>query len=92
MVFTGQVVHNRQQKPIHRKGAAIEHWEKRKTVSDLRASLGFCNYYSGYIEMYATYAAPMTVMLKSLPEESKKGSKKAVVWNDELHRAFQGKN
>ena len=31
--------------------AAIEHWEKPKTVSELRAYLGFCNYYSGYIKM-----------------------------------------
>ena len=70
--------------------AAIEHCEKPKTVSELRAYLGICNYYSGYIKMYAGYAAPMTAMLKGNQEETKKGSKKAVVWNDESDRALEG--
>ena len=70
--------------------AAIEQWEKPKTVSELRAYLGFCNYYSGYIKMYAEYAAPMTTMLKGNREETKKGSKKALVWTAESDRAFEG--
>ena len=70
--------------------AAIEHWEKPKTVSELRAYLGFCNYYSGYIKMYAEYAAPMTTMLKGNREETKKGSKKALVWDADSDRAFEG--
>ena len=82
VVFAGHVVGNGQRKPIAGKVAAIEHWEKPKTVSELRAYLGFCNYYSGYIKMYAEYAAPMTAMLKGNREETKKGSKKALVWND----------
>ena len=52
--------------------------------------MGFCNYYSGYIKMYAEYAAPMTTLLKGNREETKKGSKKALVWNDECDRAFEG--
>ena len=90
VVFAGHVVGNGQWKPIPGKVAAIEHWEKPKTVSELRAYLGFCNYYSGYIKMYAEYAAPMTTMLKSNREETKKGSKKALVWNEESDRAFEG--
>ena len=43
---------------------ALEHWEKPKTVSELRAYVGFCNYYSGYIKMYAEYTAPIRAMLK----------------------------
>ena len=39
VVFAGHVVGNGQ-----RKVAAIEHLEKPKTVSELRANLGFCNY------------------------------------------------
>ena len=70
--------------------AAIEHREKPKTVRELQAYLGFCNYYSGYIKMYAEYAAPMTTMLKNNHEETKKGSKKALVWNEESDRAFEG--
>ena len=90
MVFAGHVVGNGQRKPIPGKVAAIEQWEKPKTVSELRAYLGFCNYYSGYIKMYAEYAAPMTTMLKGNREETKKGSKKALVWTEESDRAFEG--
>ena len=89
VVFAGHVVGNRQRKPIPGKVAAIEHWERPKTVSDLRAYLGFCNYYSGYIKMYAEYAAPMTTMPKGNREETKKGSKEALVWNAESDRAFE---
>ena len=88
VVFAGHVVGNGQQKPIPGKVAAIEHWEKPKTVSELQAYLGFCNYYSEYIKMYAEYAAPMMIMHKGNREETKKGSRKALVWNDESDRAF----
>ena len=40
--------------------------------------------------MYAEYAAPMTTMLKDNREETKKGSKKALVWTAESDRAFEG--
>ena len=40
--------------------------------------------------MYAEYAATMTAMLKGNWEETKKGSKKALVWNEESDRAFEG--
>ena len=59
-------------------------------VHELRAYLGLCNYYSEYIKMYAEYAGPMTTMLKGNLEETKKGSKKALVWNAESDRAFEG--
>ena len=89
VVFAGHAVGNGQRKPIPGKVAAIEHWEKPKTVSELRAYLGFCNYDSGYIKMYPEYAAPMMTMLKGNREETKKGSKKALVWNEESDRAFE---
>ena len=88
--IAGHVVRNGQRRPIPGKVAAIEHREKPKTVSELRAYLGFCNYYSGYIKMYAEYAAPLTTMLKGNREETKKGSRKALVWNEEFDRAFEG--
>ena len=56
----------------------------------MRAYLGFCNYYSGYIKMYARYAALMTSMLKGNREETKKGSRKGLAWNEESDRAFEG--
>ena len=63
VVFASHVVGRRQQEPIPGRVAASEHWEKPKTVSELQAYLGFCNYYSGYIAMYAEYAASMMAML-----------------------------
>ena len=90
MVFASHVVGNGQQKPIPVKVVAIEHWEKPKAVSELRAYLGFCNYYSGYIKMYAEYAAPTTTMVMSNWEETKKWCKKTLVWNEESDRALEG--
>ena len=90
VVFTGHVAGNRQRKPIPGKVAMIEHWEEPKTVSELRAYLGFCDYSSGYIKMYDEYAAPTTAMLRSNRAETKQGSKKALVWNDESDGAFDG--
>ena len=89
VVFAGHVVDIGQRKPITGKVAAIEHREKPKTVSARRGYLEFCNYYA-YIKMYADYAAPMTAMLKGNREENKKGSKKALVWNENSDRAFLG--
>ena len=90
VVFTGHVIANGQRKPIPGKVAGIEHSEKPKTVSEFRAYLGFCNYCSGYIKMFAEYAAPLTAMLKGNRGETKKGSEKALVWNEESDRAFEG--
>ena len=81
---------NGQRKPIPGKVAAIENCEMPKTVSELRAYLGSCNYYSGYIKMYAEYAAPMTAILKDNRGGTKKGSRKALVWNEDSDHAFKG--
>ena len=59
-------------------------------MSELRAYMGFCNCYLGYIQMYAEYAAPLTAMLRGNREETNKVSKKALVWNGESDRAFEG--
>ena len=89
VIFVGHVVGNGQWKPILGEVPAIDHLEKPKTVSDLWASLGFCYYYSRYIKVYAEYATPMTSMLKGIQDDTKKGSKKAVRWNEGSFRAFE---
>ena len=78
-----------QRKPIPGKIAAVENEKGPRTVSEMRASLGFCNYYSGYVQMYAEVAAPMTALLNSYRDETKKGGKKPVIWEDEANDAFQ---
>ena len=90
VVFAGEVAGNGQQTPILGIVAAIEDLNKFKTVSELQGYLGFCDYYSGFIKMYAQYAAPMTAMLQDNREETKKGSKRALVWNEVSNRAFEG--
>ena len=89
MFFAGHVSGDGHWKPIPGKVVAFEHWEKPKRVSELRAYLRFCNYYSGCIKMYAEYAAPMTAMLKGNREETKKGSEKALVWNEDSDSALE---
>ena len=73
VVFAGHVVGSGERKPIPGRVAAIEHWEKLKTVSQLRAYLGFCNYYSGYIKMYAEYAAIIDRHAQGQPGEDREG-------------------
>ena len=43
---------------------AIEKWEVPKTITELRAFLGFTNYYSGYIADYAKVVAGLQDTLK----------------------------
>ena len=54
--FAGHVVGMGQCKPIPGKIAAVENWDRPKTVSEMRAFLGYCNYYCGYVRMYAEMA------------------------------------
>ena len=35
-----------------------------KTISELRSFMGFCNYYSGYVRMYADLLGPLHKMLQ----------------------------
>ena len=87
--FAGHVVDMGQRKPSPGKIAAVENWERPKTVSEMRAFLGFCNYYPGYVRMYAEMAVPITALLKGNRDENKKGSKKPIIWDDEANNAFE---
>ena len=59
-----------------------------KTVTELRAFLGFTNYYHTYIEGYSAIVARLQDKLKLPREEGKKGSKKKISWDDEDQKAF----
>ena len=89
MGFAAHVVGMGQCKPIPGKIAAVENSERPKTVSVMRTFLGFCNYYSGYVRMYAEMAALMTALLKGNRDETKKGSKKPIIWDDEANDSFE---
>ena len=68
--------------------AALRHWEKPQTISELRSFMGFCNYYSGYVRMYADLWGPLHEMLQVGKFDGRKGSKKKLAWTTEAEEAF----
>ena len=74
--FPGHVVGQGQRRPLPGKLAALTHWERPKSISELRWLMGFCNYYSGYVRMYAESSGPLHKMLQVMKFDGRKGSKK----------------
>ena len=50
--------------PCLGKMAALRHWEKPQTINELRSFMGYCNYCSGYVRMYADLSGPLHKMLQ----------------------------
>ena len=50
--------------------------------------MGFCNYYSGYVWMYAELSGPLHKMLQVGKFDGRKGSKKKLAWTPEAEDAF----
>ena len=86
--FAGHVVGHGQRRPMPGKLASLHHWEKPKTISELRSFMGFCNYYSGYVRMYAELSGPLHKMLQVGKFDGWKGSKKKLAWTPEAEDAF----
>ena len=86
--FAGHVVAHGQHRPMPGKLASLHHWEKPQTISDLRSFMGFCNYYSGYVQMYAELSGPLHKMLQVGKFDGRKGSKKKLAWTPEAEDAF----
>ena len=70
------------------KPASLAHWDRPKNITEIRAFLGLCNYYSAYVHVYAEHAAPLTKLLRVGREDGKKGSKKALARTPGSERAF----
>jgi hypothetical protein len=87
--FCGQILGNGMRKPAPGKLMAIEKWEVPKTITALRAFLGFTNYYNTYIHMYAEIAARLQDKLKVPRELGKKGSKQKVEFDAQDLEAFE---
>ena len=49
--FVSQVVGHGIRQPIPGKLASLARWERHKTITEMRAFLGLCNYYSAYVHM-----------------------------------------
>ena len=79
---------NGSRRPAPGKLSAIENWEIPRSITELRAFLGFTNYYSSYIEGYSDLAAGLQDKLKVSKEEGKKGSRKSISWTPGDQQAF----
>ena len=88
--FAGHVVGHRQRRPMPGKLASLHHWEKPQTISELPSFMGFCNYYSGYVRMYAELSGPLHKMLQVGKFDGREGSKKKLAWTPEAEDAFSG--
>ena len=86
--FAGHVVGHGQRRPMPGKLASLHHWEKPQTISELRSFIGFCNYYSGYVRMYAELSGPLHKMLQVGKFDGPKGSKKKLAWTPEAEDVF----
>ena len=86
--FAGHVVGHGQRRPMPGKLASLHHWEKPQTISELRSFMGFCNYYSGYVRMYAELSGPLHKMLQVSKSDGRKGGKKKLAWTPEAEDAF----
>ena len=86
--FTGHVVGHGQRRPMPGKLASLHHWETPRTISETRSLTGFCNYYSGYVRMYAELSGPLHRMLQVGKFDGRKGSKKKLAWTLEAEDAF----
>ncbi|XP_027767924.1 uncharacterized protein LOC114074255 [Solanum pennellii] len=60
---------------------AMQEWEARTKVIELRSFHGLANYYCRFISVYSSKAAPLTKVLQN---------NKSCVWSAERRRAFEG--
>ena len=74
--FAGHVVGHGQHRPVPGNLAALHHWEKPQTISEFWSLMAFCNYYSGYVQMYADLSGPLHKMLQVGTFDGCKESKK----------------
>ena len=86
--FAGHMVGHGQRRPMPGKLASLHHWEKPQTISELRSFMGYCNYYSGYVRMYAELSGPLHKMLQVGKFDGRKVSKKKLAWTPEAEDAF----
>ena len=63
--WCGHILGKGVKRPAPGRLMAIEKWEVPKTITELRAFLGFTNYYSTYIRDYAKIVAGLQDKLKS---------------------------
>ena len=85
--FCGHVLENGTHLPTPGKMLALERGEEPDNVREFPGLLGLANYYSGYVQNYASIATPLIEMLKNLPKH-KNGKKIGLTWNASANEAF----
>ena len=85
--FAGHVVGHGQTRPVSRKLAALRHWEKPQTISELRSFM-VRNYRSGYVRMYADLSGPLHKMPQVGKLNGRKGSRKKLAGTTKAEEAF----
>ena len=86
--FCGHILRNGTRSPAPGKLSAIENWERPHNITELRAFLGFTNYYNSYIKGYAEVVSRLQDKLKVPREIGKKGSKAKIDWSTEDEQCF----
>ena len=86
--FCGHILGGGTRRPAPGKLMAIEKWEIPKTISDLRSFLGFTNYYSSYVDGYASVVSCLQDKLRVSKADGKKGSKLRISWTPQDQAAF----
>ena len=86
----GPVLEAGTRRPAPGKVAALQLWERPKTIPQLRAFLGCCNYYHEFLPLYAKYSGPLTELLEVGKIEGKRGSQVKLMWTQECEEAFTG--
>ena len=88
--FCGSVLEDWTRRPAQGKMAALQLWERPKSIMQLRAFLGCCNYYHEFLPLYAKISGPLTELLKVGKIEGKKGSQVKLKWTPECEEALTG--
>ncbi|GBN13974.1 Retrovirus-related Pol polyprotein from transposon 17.6, partial [Araneus ventricosus] len=80
--YLGHTVGQGCRRPSELKIEAVKNFPTPRTKTDIRAFLGLAGYYSHYIPMFSTIAAPLTRCLKG------KCRKGVVHWTEDCEKAF----
>ena len=87
--FTGHVLGDGVKRRIPGKIVCREKWDKPRTVSELRAFVGFAQNYQEFVCIYAHHAAPPYSMPQLLKSEARKGYNHPSHWTPERDTALE---
>ena len=87
--FACHVVGHGQRRRMPGKLAALTNWERPNTIRDVGSFMGLCNYYSGYVRMYAELSGPLHKMLQDGKFNGRKGRKKKLAWTRKAEEGFE---